>query len=112
MKMNFCEASLVAQDFEIAITLANEVLKEADIPAYKRFTMKFIAIAALFFQEKSSDALSEVRTFIEEYKALPTTEKNTWVYKGSKNFIKISTTLLETDKALLLAMLDLLESSK
>src|SRR5262249_47359008 len=110
IKMNFCEVSLVAQDFALAFTLANEVLKEANVPQDEKFAMKFIAIASLFFQEKSSDALHEVQTFIEEYKAYPAMEQNDWVYKGSKNFIRMNTILSETDKKLLLVMLDLLES--
>jgi tetratricopeptide (TPR) repeat protein len=111
-KMKLAEISLLTGNFERSFIFANEVLQVQNIDTEDRLTMSFISVCSLFFQKKRSEAFNELKEFIEYYVSLSKDYERGWNYTESKRFISGSTQLTKTEKALLLKVIDILESSK
>jgi tetratricopeptide (TPR) repeat protein len=109
-KMNFAELCLRAGRFEKAFKLAQEVLGKPNISPEEILTMRLISISSLLFQEKRFTALVGLENYIEYYKFLPEDYERNLKYTKSKNFIRKTEKLSETDKTLLLTLIDILES--
>jgi len=109
-KMNFVELCLRAGRFEKAFKLAREMLGEPHISPEGILAMQLISISSLFFQEKRFTALVELEDCIEYYKSLPENYERTLKYTESKDFIRNTEQLPETDKTLLLTLIEILES--
>jgi tetratricopeptide (TPR) repeat protein len=110
IKKSFAEINLTNERFYKAITLANEVLAEQHVPAEHRLVMRFILFSALLFQKKRSEALVDLKCFIEQYESLSEDHKKGWSYNGLKHFINNTKKLSETDQTLLLTLIAILES--
>ena len=67
---------------------------------------------SILFQKKRSEAFDETKEFIAYYKSLTENYRKDWEYDRSKNFISTTDKLPESDKALLLTLIDILESPK
>jgi tetratricopeptide (TPR) repeat protein len=111
-KMNLALLYLTTERFGKALELANEVLKEKEVPVYDILAMKSISISSLFLQGIQSGALNELKKLMTYYRGLTKDYKRDWNYSPTKSFITQTKRLNEQDRALLLTLIDLLESSK
>ncbi|MCP4109426.1 MAG: tetratricopeptide repeat protein [Desulfobacteraceae bacterium] len=111
-KGDFAELCLMTEGFEEAFTIANEILKEKDNFTDHILAMKFIIVSSLLFQEKQSEAYQELKGFIEYYKSLTEEYSRGWSYVGIKKFINNYNKIKESDKRLILDLIDILESPK
>lgn len=119
VKKNLAEAYLFGKNFDKAYDLANEVLKGKDISTDVIMVMRFISIAALIFQGKQSETLTQLKEFIIYYKSLAEDYDRSWSYNNIKDFIsdsinqnkKLSPQEIQL-QSLLFRLIDLLESPK
>jgi tetratricopeptide (TPR) repeat protein len=112
IKMNLAEANLLAEHFNHAFVLANDLLKEKDILHGDSLAMRFVSICSLVFQGKQAEAADRLREFIKFYRSIPGEYERTWEYNTAKNFITQYKKLPPEQLKLLLQLVDLLESPK
>ena len=110
-KANVAELALIAGVYDNALTFSKEVLQEKAVDIDNKFAMRFLIVAALFFQQKPSEAAVELNTLFDEYSALSKEYPRSWRY-DTKEMIQNTGKLREGEKTLLLALIDMLESSK
>ncbi|MCP4351419.1 MAG: tetratricopeptide repeat protein, partial [Desulfobacterales bacterium] len=112
VKSNFAEFCLTTEDFEEAFTIANEILKQKNNSTDHILAMKFIIVSSLLFQKKRTETHHELKGFIEYYKSLTEEYSKEWSYVGIKKFINNYNKIKESDKRLILDLIDILESPK
>ncbi|NIM14133.1 MAG: tetratricopeptide repeat protein [Candidatus Aminicenantes bacterium] len=111
-KMNLAEANFMAEHFNHAFVLANDLLKEKNISTQHILAMRFISIGSLVFQGKSAKAVDELKDFIKFYRSIPGEYERGWTYTSTKEFITGNKKLAPEQRKLLLQLVDLLESPK
>lgn len=110
-KINLAELSLLMEEFDEVFRLVSDVQNDAELAPAEKLAVKFLVIATLLFQEKSIEALHEVEDFIALCTALPENYEKRWRFPGEKYFIETNKNLGTSDKALLLQLIEILESS-
>jgi tetratricopeptide (TPR) repeat protein len=109
-KENLSELYLTTERFDKAMELARKLLKEKDVQQGDILAMKSIIISSLFFKGNQARALMELQQFITYYRGLTKEYAREWTYSPTKKFISKTKRLSEPTRALLLKMLDLLET--
>lgn len=112
IRANLAEASLTAEHYEEAVSLANSVLSDPTLPPEDKLSMKMIMIAALLCQRKDAYAFSELSEFIRYHESIKEDYERTWVFAGTRNFIQKHKTLTESERSLILKLIDILESPR
>ena len=69
-------------------------------------------VTSLFYQQKRIDAFNELQALLDDYRSLTQYDEDDYDYETTKNIISMSQKLTETDKTLLLALIDMLEAPK
>lgn len=111
-KENLAELYLTTECFEKAMEMAQQILKEKDVPQNQILAMRSIFISALFFQGYHTQAIMELQQLIMVYRGLTNEYKRDWYYSQTKVFITQTQSLNEPTRTLLLKMIDLLEAPK
>lgn len=112
VKMGLAEVYLLAEQFNHAFVLANDLLKEKDISTQLILAMRFISIGSLVFQGKQAESVVHLKDFIKFYRSIPGEYERTWDYSTIKEFITGNKNLAPEHRKLLLQLVDLLESPK
>jgi tetratricopeptide (TPR) repeat protein len=112
VKLNLADLYLKTQCLDKAINLAKEALNETKISIDQILAMKFVSIASLFLQDKEIKALNELKAFLAYYRSLSKDYEQNQEYSHDKDFIKQNKKLNERIRALLLKLIDILESPK
>ena len=111
-KMRFARRSLYVEQAEQALTLAADVIKNQLSSPEDRLAMRFVMVTSLFYQQKRIDAFKELQALLDDYRSLTQYDEDEYGYETTKNIISMSQKLTETDKTLLLALIDMLEAPK
>jgi len=111
-KQNFAEASLTTERFEQALYLVKDILRDKNLSSEGRLSMKLIEISSLLFQGKNTEALTGIKWFIEYYKSITEDYKRSWKYNSIKNFVSKNDKIGQSEKTLVLRLIDILESPK
>jgi Tfp pilus assembly protein PilF len=112
LKMRLAERSLLGENAEQAFAFADDVIQRQLFSAADRLAMRFIVVTSLLYQQKRTEALTALQAFIDYYDSLAEYNEKWWDYETLHNVIEMSEELTDTDKTLLLNMMDLLELPK
>jgi tetratricopeptide (TPR) repeat protein len=111
-EISFAEVYLIAKDFNMASSLANDLLKENNISTQHILAIRCVSIFSLIFQGKQPETATQLKDFIKYYKTIPGEYERGWEYNTIKTFIIQYKKLPPKQKKLLLQLIDLLESPK
>ncbi|HME42382.1 MAG TPA: tetratricopeptide repeat protein [Syntrophorhabdales bacterium] len=110
-KENYAEANLTTDQFPEALTLASEILKDQTLPPDEKLGMKLIEATSLLFQGNRGEAFAGLKEFIDFYSSVPEYGRS-WTFDGTKNFVKKHPKLRESEKGLIMQLIEILESPK
>jgi len=114
---NSIEAMLTAGRFEDALNASERILS-ADLLAKKplnvgqKLAMRFILMAANVLKGNLNGAHAEFGGFQRDYMKLSTKTESTWLWHGTKRFLKTYSDLKPSHRELLLNIIDALESEE
>lgn len=111
-KRNLAELYLITECFDEASKLAHEILKENQNQQDRILAMKFLDISALFSSGNNTNAVMALKQLIFYYKSLSTDYIPEWDYSYTKQYITQTKHLNEKIRAILLNVIELLESPK
>jgi tetratricopeptide (TPR) repeat protein len=97
-KMYFAERSLHVEQAEQAFALADDVVKRQLFSPADRLTMRFVVVTSLLYQQKRTEALTELQALLEYYRALTAYNEKYWDYETLHNVISMSQKLSDADK--------------
>jgi tetratricopeptide (TPR) repeat protein len=110
-KADIAEACLTAELFDKATVLAKEVLNEKS--SYSIIlAMRVVIMSSLLLQGKTSETYNELIKYIEFYNSLNRYNEYGWRYHRLKIFLNELNKLGETEKALLLDIININEHPK
>lgn len=111
-KTNLTEAYLLAEQFDRAFKLANELLKEKGIFTDQILTIRFVSISAQLFLGRQQEAVDHLKAFISYYKSLSEEYERRRNYTTIKEFISQNKKMPPEQTQLLLQLVDILEAPK
>lgn len=111
---NLAEASLTTKRYDDALRLANEVLTDNSLSLSpdQKLSVKLIQIASLVFEKRDAEAFSELGEFIRYYDSIGKDYSRSWVFEGTKNFIRLNGSIDGSSRAQLLNLIEILELPK
>ena len=98
LKMNFSEIALMTDQWDLAIDLTNQSLKEKGLSSAHHLAMRLIKMIALVCKDKRQEAANEGRLVLSVYPIIQSFDDSLWNYKGLKDYIKKCSELNDTDK--------------
>jgi hypothetical protein len=80
------------------------------LSAQAKLSMRLFQVAAYVLQGEQGRAFADLGVFRDEYRRIPKDYSRSWIYTGTKAYIKARPGLKPAEVALLLGMMDLLEA--
>ncbi|WP_447599968.1 tetratricopeptide repeat protein [Nitrospira sp. Nam80] len=88
VKMNFAESNFTMSHFDVTLKLADEVLKERNLPVRGKLVMKMLRIASLLLVNMKAKAFSELSEFSSIFRtSQPKPAEPEWQDEGVRRFI-------------------------
>jgi tetratricopeptide (TPR) repeat protein len=108
---NFAEANLTTGRFDRALELSRTVLLDRSLSPEEKLSLNLFSIAAQLSLGRRGDAFSEVGEFLRYYDTIPEDYDRSWVYEGTKKYVRASS-LAPAEKELVLALIEVLEAPR
>jgi len=112
VKTNISELYFFKDDFDSALSYARDALKSPNTSIDFQLAMRQLSISALVLQGKQMEAKEELRQFIDAYRTIKEEYNRQVIYKFRKDYIEKNKTLNQSNKNLLLKLIEILESKK
>ncbi|GAK50943.1 hypothetical protein U14_02185 [Candidatus Moduliflexus flocculans] len=121
--MYFAEWSLITEQIDQAYTLSKDAHRLMNryflwhpftrmfLPC-ERLAVRFMLVTCLVYQQKRTEALTELQALIAYYRSLTNANEKWWDYETLHNVISMSDKLTDADKTLLLKLIDVLQAPK